>query len=192
MLSYAGGLFSIIIGFLSLFLFSFNEYRYELMVAEGLFHEDEDGNFVRQHDFTFYKYIKFSVYDWINTLFCVQVKWNDCIIIDATRDESNKQIDVTRLFRKIESLQLGISHLMSKNEKDSLALLKPQTLTVVKRNRLILQYYDIVIDAKNSINFEEYRISKQVLKFSMALIKNQPSAISNQVFNTESSFEQSQ
>lgn len=47
MLSYAGGLFSIIIGFLSLFLFSFNEYRYELMVAEGLFHEDEDGNFVR-------------------------------------------------------------------------------------------------------------------------------------------------
>lgn len=33
MLSYAGGLFSILIGFLAIFLKSFNEYRYELMVA---------------------------------------------------------------------------------------------------------------------------------------------------------------
>lgn len=33
MLSYAGGLFSIIIGFLAIFVSSFNKYRYELMVA---------------------------------------------------------------------------------------------------------------------------------------------------------------
>jgi hypothetical protein len=47
MLSYAGGLFSIITGFLGLFVISFNKYRYELMVAEGVFHEDEDGNRIR-------------------------------------------------------------------------------------------------------------------------------------------------
>lgn len=47
MLSYAGGLFSIITGFLGLFIVSFNKYRYELMVAEGVFHEDEDGNKIR-------------------------------------------------------------------------------------------------------------------------------------------------
>jgi hypothetical protein len=40
MLSYAGGLFSIIVGFLSFFILSFNKYRYELLVAEGIFHED--------------------------------------------------------------------------------------------------------------------------------------------------------
>jgi hypothetical protein len=40
MLSYAGGLFSIIVGFLSFFILSFNQYRYELLVAEGIFHED--------------------------------------------------------------------------------------------------------------------------------------------------------
>lgn len=40
MLSYAGGLFSIILGFLAIFLTSYNKYRYELMVAEGIFHED--------------------------------------------------------------------------------------------------------------------------------------------------------
>lgn len=40
MLSYAGGLFSIIIGFLSFFMFSYNEYRYELLVSEGVFTND--------------------------------------------------------------------------------------------------------------------------------------------------------
>lgn len=33
MLSYAGGLFSIIVGFLAFFMSSFNEYKYELLVA---------------------------------------------------------------------------------------------------------------------------------------------------------------
>lgn len=33
LLSYVGGLFAIIIGFLAIFISSFNKYRYELMVA---------------------------------------------------------------------------------------------------------------------------------------------------------------
>lgn len=47
MLSYAGGLFSIIISFLAFFLMSFNEYRYELMIAENLFNYDEHGNKIK-------------------------------------------------------------------------------------------------------------------------------------------------
>lgn len=43
LLSYAGGLFSIIIGFLALFLKSFNEYKYELAVGEGAFLYRKDG-----------------------------------------------------------------------------------------------------------------------------------------------------
>lgn len=39
-LSYAGGLFSIIISFLSLFMNYYNQYRYELLVAEGTVNED--------------------------------------------------------------------------------------------------------------------------------------------------------
>lgn len=47
MLSYAGGLFSIIVGFLKIFMFSYNEYRYELMVAEGVCNNDDNGNIIR-------------------------------------------------------------------------------------------------------------------------------------------------
>ena len=47
LLSYAGGLFSIIAGALSFFMFSYNEYRYELMVAEGVCNNDDNGNVIR-------------------------------------------------------------------------------------------------------------------------------------------------
>ena len=42
-LSYAGGLFGIIISFLSFFMLSFNQYRYELLVGEGAFNYSDDG-----------------------------------------------------------------------------------------------------------------------------------------------------
>ena len=37
MLSYVGGLFAIILGFFTFFLASYNEYKYELMVAGSTF-----------------------------------------------------------------------------------------------------------------------------------------------------------
>jgi hypothetical protein len=70
-LSYVGGLFSIIIGFLAFFTNSYNQYRYELMVAEGSFNYNEDGKKVKQENFNFHNYIKYVIYDWINTLFCI-------------------------------------------------------------------------------------------------------------------------
>lgn len=47
MLSYAGGLFSIIISFLAFFMNSYNEYKYELIVAEGTFNEDHQEHSIK-------------------------------------------------------------------------------------------------------------------------------------------------
>ena len=47
LLSYAGGLFSIIIAILSVFLKSYNEYKYELAVAEGAFNFDGKGGKIK-------------------------------------------------------------------------------------------------------------------------------------------------
>lgn len=46
-LSYVGGLFAIIIGFLAFFMMSYNQYRYELMVAQGSFNYNEDGKKIK-------------------------------------------------------------------------------------------------------------------------------------------------
>ena len=47
LLSYAGGLFGIIVTFLSVFMINFNQYRYELMVGEGAFNYSDDGSKVK-------------------------------------------------------------------------------------------------------------------------------------------------
>lgn len=46
-LSYVGGLFAIIIGFLAFFMMSYNQYRYQLMVAQGSFNYNEDGKKIK-------------------------------------------------------------------------------------------------------------------------------------------------
>ena len=78
LLSYVGGLFQILIGFIAFFLSSFNEYRYELKVSEGAFNFNEGGRKIKETDFTLLRYVQYGIYDWINTLFCTKLKWKFC------------------------------------------------------------------------------------------------------------------
>ena len=74
-LSYAGGLFAITISFFAFFMLSFNEYRYEIMVSEGAFNYNDDGKKLKEDDFNFMSYLKYSIYDWINLFCCCQLEW---------------------------------------------------------------------------------------------------------------------
>ena len=68
-LSYIGGLFEIVIIFLSFFLTSYNLYRYELMVSEKAY-SDDSGKKANEKDFHFFMYIKYSIFDWFSLLCC--------------------------------------------------------------------------------------------------------------------------
>lgn len=46
-ISYVGGLLSIVLPVLTWFLISYNKYRFEIMVAEGAFNYDENGNKIK-------------------------------------------------------------------------------------------------------------------------------------------------
>lgn len=78
LISYVGGLFQILIGFIAYFLLSFNQYRYELSVSEGAFDFKKDGRKIKSEDLGFLTYIKYGIYEWINTLFCMKLKWKLC------------------------------------------------------------------------------------------------------------------
>ncbi len=93
-------------------MFSYNEYRYELMVAEGVCNNDDNGNIIRQYDFTFLKYIKYTIYDWVHVLFCYEFQWQDCKLVDEAREEASSHLDVTNLFRKINSFEAALQHLL--------------------------------------------------------------------------------
>ncbi len=102
-LSYVGGLYGIVISFFAFFMMSFNQYKYELRVSEGAF-SFSDGYLAREKDLHFGKYVKYVAYDWIKTLFCCQLDWNECKAIHEARAEANEQIDVKHLLKRISHL----------------------------------------------------------------------------------------
>ena len=75
MLSDLGGLFGIIIIFLAFFMMPYNQYKYELVMARGAFNFTEEGRKIKAEDFNFFKYLKYTLYDWINALGCCHLKW---------------------------------------------------------------------------------------------------------------------
>ena len=157
-LSYAGGLFSIIISFLGFFLLSYNEYRYEIMVGEGAFNYNDDGKKLREEEFTFLKYIKYSFYDWIQLLGCCELEWEDCEEIAGTREEANNQLDVSLLFKKIQHLERAVEYLMSEREEICLYLTEPPSLNEVRRKRKLSEYYDKIIQGNAAMTVEDVRI----------------------------------
>ena len=72
-LSYVGGLFGLVIAFFAFFMMSFNEYRYEIFVGESFNHKD--GAKPRESDFHFLFYLKYVIYDWVQTICCCQLDW---------------------------------------------------------------------------------------------------------------------
>ena len=127
------------------------------MVAKGAFNLSEGGHKVLDTDFTFFKYIKYSIHDWANALLCCDVGWDDCRQIDATREEVNSVMDATRLFRRLHHFEVALLHLMKdENEKVCLSLTEPYSMEKVRENRLINDYYDAVIQDKAAKTLKDY------------------------------------
>lgn len=67
-LSYAGGLMGLVVGFFAFFIGSYNEYKYELSIAEDSFCVDEKGSKMGSKDMGFFMYVGYVIYDWFKTL----------------------------------------------------------------------------------------------------------------------------
>ena len=136
------------------------------MVAEGAFNYNDDGKKLREEDFTFIKYVKYSLYDWIQLLGCCELKWEDCEEIAGTRKEANNQLDVSLLFKKIQHLERAVEYMMSEKEEICLYLTEPPSLNEVRRKRKLSEYYDKVIQGNAAMTVEDVKIKDD---FSMVL-----------------------
>ena len=87
MLSYVGGLFALIFGWIYFFIGSFSEYRYEISVAENSFSADESGKKLREKSFGFFTYLQFAIYDWMKA-FNINVNWAKIEQVSEVRDEA--------------------------------------------------------------------------------------------------------
>ena len=125
MLSYAGGLFGIITGFLAFFLQSYNEYKYELGVARASFTVGDSNRQVKPERMNFFFYIKYSMYEWIRDLCFCQPSWKDCEEVYNAKEEAVEQMNVVTLFRKIHYLEAIISSQFGASDRICLQLLRP-------------------------------------------------------------------
>ena len=74
MLSYVGGLFALLFGWIFFFISSYNEYNYELAVAENSFAMDSTGRKVKTSQFGFITYLQYAIFDWLKA-FNIHCKW---------------------------------------------------------------------------------------------------------------------
>ena len=144
MLSYVGGLFSLIFVAIAFFIGSYSEYKYELSVAESLFLMDERGDKVRDRDFGFFSFLKYALYDWMDSLGC-KVSWHEMERIHRAREEATEQMDVRYLIKKIERFEHVNGLLLKERNLICTNLSQPPTLDRIRKMRKITQYYDKVI-----------------------------------------------
>lgn len=64
----------ILVAFMGFFALGYNQYRYELQMAEGAFNLDEDGKRIRTKNFHFVYYAISVLYEWISVLLCCDIK----------------------------------------------------------------------------------------------------------------------
>ena len=67
-------------------------------------------------------------------------------LIDEAREETNEQLDVCLVTKKLLHLEKVVRFLTNENEYLILQLMKPLTIKETKKMRKVLQYYDKVMD----------------------------------------------
>jgi hypothetical protein len=85
-LSYVGGLFSLLFTGISFFFGSYSQYKYELYVAETTL--TNDGKRVKSSDLGFFTYIAYACYDWLDAFGCAPSFCPKLKAIHEIREES--------------------------------------------------------------------------------------------------------
>jgi hypothetical protein len=150
-LSYVGGLFSLIFTVLAFFLGSYSTYKYELYVAESTLMNSKGQRF-NSDDFGFFTYIAYAFYDWMDAFGIPPTYFTKLKHIHDTRIESTEQLDPTIVLKRIKHLEDISKVLMSEHREMCLYLAEPLSLDQAKKMRSTLLYYNelMINDASDS------------------------------------------
>ena len=134
-------------------MMSFNEYRYEIFVSEAFALKGQKKP--KEADFHFLMYIKYVVYDWIQTICCCQLNWEDCQRIEMAREEANEQIDVKSLLSRIAHLEQLNKHQISTSLDFCTLITKDNSIQELKAKRNIIDYYNKIVSNSSALTMRE-------------------------------------
>jgi hypothetical protein len=111
-LSYVGGLFSLILTAIAFFFGSYSQYKYELYVGSSILSDDE-GKKITDDDLSFKNYFFYCCYDWLDTFGIPPTCFSSLKKIHEMREESCEQLDPTLILKRIKYLEDANKTLMS-------------------------------------------------------------------------------
>ena len=162
-----------IIAFLAFFMMSFNEYRYELFVAETF--TFGEGEKIKEENFHFLMYLKYSLFDWIKTLGCCEPDWPDCKRIDMAREEAVEQIDVKMLLRRVAHLERLNKTSVSESEDLCTYLIEGENILEIRKRRKVAEYYEKIVKGSTTpLTMENMDITEQIFNIGTELFLNKP------------------
>jgi hypothetical protein len=103
-LSYVGGLFSLLFTAIAFFLGSYGQYKYELYVAESIMTDDK-GSRVGADDLTWYNYFFYCCYDWMDSFGIAPKCLTKLKGIHDMREESCEQLDPAIILKRIKYVE---------------------------------------------------------------------------------------
>ena len=143
-LSYVGGLFSLLFTALSFLFGSYSEYKYELYVAESTL--TNKGRAIKSNDLGFCTYLAYACYDWMATFGIAPECLPTLKAIHEVREESCDQLDPSIVLKRIKHLE-DISKILINEHRDMcLHLVEPLSLDQARKMRKTLRFYDDLME----------------------------------------------
>ena len=158
--SYVGGLLGMITSIIGFFILSYNQYRYELSIASNSFVKKSfDNTRVTEDDMNVPRYIKYTVFDWIQVLTCGhQLGWDDCKLLDSARQEGINEVDIRYILRRINHLQ-NVNKLKMSDEEDLiLSLSENPTIEKKMQKRDVTDWVLKIMQGRIALTLEHIEI----------------------------------
>lgn len=106
----------------------------------------------------FLRYIKYTIFDWVQVLCCCQLPWQDCKEINETREEIISQMEVSRIFKRLRNLELAVKNSILEDQRLCLSLLEQPTLEGIKKERMEVDYFEAVVQGEPALTVKDVRM----------------------------------
>ena len=84
----------------------------------------------------FVDFIKYSVYDWVNTFCCTKMQWKYGNQIDEIREEIIWQMEVNRFYKRILNTETAVTYDLGESKMDFVKLVQPSATDQVKNREV--------------------------------------------------------
>ena len=129
----------------SLLVIFYNRQFYELKVARITLKNESEESPISEHNYHYFKFLKYTVYVFLTEVLCFKLNWSDCHRINRILNAVNHQMDMRNIINK--------KNFIEKKDKLFQCLMAPSSIKITKIIKKIEDYYEAVVEEDVPYNF---------------------------------------